>query len=373
MPRMLVLALFLAGLGLAQDRKVVVYVSLDEEHARTILEAFERSSGIKVQPLFDTEDNKTVGMVGRIIAEKASPVADVYWNNECAQTLRLKSQGLLQAYISPNAASIPDHYKDAEGYWTGFAARARVLVWNKTMLSEAELPQRLSDFADPKFRGKVAMAKPLTGTTLTHAGVLYARNGAAPTENLLKEFIANGVRFERGNGQVARIVSEGVVACGLTDTDDVSVKQREGLPVGMKFLDQGAGDAGTLVIPNSVMILKGAPHLAEAKVLVDALLSMETEAQLARGASAQIPLHPGVPGPEGVPTEFSSMKVDFAAAAREIDNHKLDLERMFGGATPTPTGAASSSDSTILYMAIAALALALGFLWLGFKRRSNAA
>jgi len=65
----------------AQERKVVVYVSLDEEYARAILSAFEKDTGIKVESAFDTEDNKTVGMVGRIIAERESPVADVYWNN----------------------------------------------------------------------------------------------------------------------------------------------------------------------------------------------------------------------------------------------------------------------------------------------------
>ncbi|MSR74801.1 MAG: extracellular solute-binding protein [Planctomycetes bacterium] len=367
MPRLIIAHLLLVALCCAQERKVVVYVSLDEEHARVILEEFERTSGIKVLPLFDTEDNKTVGMVGRIIAEKASPVADVYWNNECAQTVRLKGLGLLQPYVSPNAQGIPAYYKDPDGTWTGFAARARVLVWNKTMISEAELPKRFLDFADPKFRGKIAMAKPLTGTTLTNAGILYARYGAAPTEELFKSFIANGVRFERGNGQVARLVSEGVVACGLTDTDDVSVKQREGHPVGMSFLDQA--DEGAIVIPNSVMILKGAPHLAEATALVDALLSPATESKLAKGASAQIPLHPGVEGPAGVPMGFRTMTVDFAAAAKAIDTHKMDLERMFGGAAPTTTDTESGSNSTILYMAIGALLLALAFLWMGFRRR----
>lgn len=354
----------------AQDRKVVVYVSLDEEYARAILKDFEAASGIKVEPAFDTEDNKTVGMVGRIIAEKGSPVADVYWNNECAQTIRLKNMGLLQPYKSPSAEGIPAKFKDPDGFWSGFAARARVLVYNTAMISASEIPTSTADLTHAQWKGKIAHARPLTGTTLTNAGVLYAQRGAEAAEKHYRDLIANDVRFERGNGQVARLVSEGVIPCGMTDTDDVSVRQREGKPVAMQLLDQKAG--GALLIPNSVALIKGAPHLGEAKALIDYLLSPAVETALAAGVSAQIPLHVGMAPPPGLPADFRSMDVDFGEAATAIEKHKLELERMFGGAAPRAATEPAAEDNMVLWVALGCLAIAALLLVRAFRKKSTA-
>ena len=75
----------------------------------------------------------------RIISEKENPVCDVFWNNEFAQTIELQRQGLLQAYVSPVAADIPDAYKDPEGYWTAFGGRARTLLVNTDLVENIPL------------------------------------------------------------------------------------------------------------------------------------------------------------------------------------------------------------------------------------------
>ena len=48
---------------------VTVYVSIDEPFAREVLAEFERRTGIKAVPVFDSEAGKTTGLVNRIIAE----------------------------------------------------------------------------------------------------------------------------------------------------------------------------------------------------------------------------------------------------------------------------------------------------------------
>src|SRR5262245_13495727 len=88
------LVVLTGGLG-AQERRVSSYVSLDFEYAADILKEFEKKTGIKVEAAHDAEANKTIELTNRIIAEGSSPRADVFWNNECGQTLRLKEKGLL--------------------------------------------------------------------------------------------------------------------------------------------------------------------------------------------------------------------------------------------------------------------------------------
>src|SRR5262245_54413906 len=102
---------------------VVIYCAADQEYAEPILKEFEKSSGLKVQSVFDVEATKTVGLVQTLLEEKPHPRCDVFWNNEPVHTIRLKSAGVLAPYKSPSAADVPAALRDPDGFWTGIAAR----------------------------------------------------------------------------------------------------------------------------------------------------------------------------------------------------------------------------------------------------------
>lgn len=349
----------LPGQGGGATREVNVYVSLDFEHASAILDLFEKETGIKVRANPDTEDNKTVGLVNKILAEGEHPIADLFWNNECGQSERLKAKGRLEPCF-PGGTAAPLGFRDPEGHWTGFAARARVLAWNTTKIGKAELPERLEQLAEPRFASRLVIAKPLTGTTLTHAGVLYAGWGKEKAEGFWRKLKENGARFERGNAQVANLVAEGEFAIGLTDTDDVRVRELQGRPIAAHYLDQQEGGLGTLVIPNSVMVLKGCRHPEEAKALAAFLVSPRVEKLLAEGASAQIPVLPGVEVPPQVLplAKIRPMIVDWKAAGDMIDRHWASLEGLFLAAS---SGAEEKSRIPAIAFAVAFLVLALVF------------
>ncbi len=67
---------------------------------------------------------------------------------------------------------------------------------------------------------------------------------------------------------------------GLVDTDDAAVALKRGDPVAIVFPDQEQGGLGALSIPNTVALVKGSPHPAEGKRLVDFLLSESVEQRL---------------------------------------------------------------------------------------------
>lgn len=93
----------------------------------------------------------------------------------------------------------------------------------------------------------------------------------------------------------------------------------KGRPVALVFPDQDG--MGSLVIPNSVMLIKGGPHPEHGKRLIEFLLRAETEAALAKSESAQMPLRPGVAGP-GTPFDLSkvkAMEAQWPALARHFD------------------------------------------------------
>ncbi|MBK8975717.1 MAG: extracellular solute-binding protein [Planctomycetes bacterium] len=317
---------------------VTLYCALDQEHSEQLVRAYEKAAGVTVDANFDTESSKTVGLVSAIIEEAQRPRCDVFWNNELAQTVRLAQKGLLQPYVSPAAAGIPAQFKDPNGLWTGFAARARVLIVNTKQLGEdpAAWPKSIWDLTDPKWRGRCAIALPLTGTTLTHFVALRTVLGEERFHEWLDGLERNDVRFLQSNGATMKTTADpdNEIAFAFTDTDDFHVALSKGLPVACVFPDQQDGGIGTMLIPNSVGIVKGCPHLEQAKQLVDYIVSEQVEALLAAAKSAQIPLRATVEGPKSewiLPIDrFRPMVWDPVRVAELLESSTEEFAQRYG-------------------------------------------
>ena len=312
----LLVAVLVACRG-SQSGEVVVYVSLDQVYSEPILERFEQESGLRVRAVYDTEATKTTGLANRLLAERNAPQADVFWNSEIVRTLVLEREGVLEAYQSPAAADIPEAYRDADGYWTGFAARVRVLAVAPS-LPQSERPRTVEELAEPRWRGRSAVAYPLFGTTATHLAALFVRWGPERATRWTRALARNEVEVVDGNSTARDLVVAGRVPVSLTDTDDVASARERGDAIEMIFPD--AEGLGTLVIPNTVALVAGAPNPAGGRQLIDHLLSPEVEIALSRMPGAQIPLRPGLPWPESLPSRetLTPMQVDYDALAKAL-------------------------------------------------------
>ena len=306
----------LLGCKETAPQQVIVYTALDEEFSKPIFDSFTRQTGIEVLAKFDTESTKTVGLVEAILAERERPRCDLFWNNELLHTLRLKKEGLLRNYPSQVGAAYPATARATDGSWHGFAARARVLIINTNLIHEARWPKSIHDLTDTQWGSRAGIAKPLFGTTATHAACLFAKWGEQEAQNFFLGLKRNA-RIMSGNKQVARAVAAGQLAFGLTDTDDAIVEIEAGHPVTIVYPDQGEDEVGTLFIPNSLALVKGSANSEAANKLVDFLLSSKIEDRLAMGPSAQIPLHPDseVEVRVETPQTIRGMQIDFAEAA----------------------------------------------------------
>ena len=287
------------GGGTPPQREVVVYTSLDQELSEPLLRAYETKTGVKVRAVYDTEATKTAGLVNRLIAEKSSPQADVFWNSEIVRTLVLKREGVLAAYRSPSAEKIPARFRDPDGFWTGFAARARVVGVNPNVLPEAEWPKTFEELAEPEWKDRVAMAHPLFGTTSFHVAALFSQWGPERARAWLTKLRDNGVRIVDGNSTARDLMVAGTVPVCFTDSDDVAAALAQGRTAAM-VVPRLDGEQ-VLLIPNTAALIAGAPHAEEARAFLDYLLSEEAEARLAAGPGAQIPLRPGLSWPAAVP------------------------------------------------------------------------
>jgi iron(III) transport system substrate-binding protein len=286
----LIFVIMLSACG-SKGKEVVIYTSVDQIFAEDILKEFEEETGIKVKPVFDVEATKTVGLANRVIAEKDKPQADVFWSGEFIMTIVLANEGVLTPYASPSASDIPAIYKDPDNLWTGYAGRARVIFVNTDLLTPDEYPTSIYDFLDPeRDPSQMAIAQPMFGTTMTQAAALYAYLGEEEARGFFEQIKARGVKVVDGNSVTRDMVAAGQVAFALTDTDDACISVKKGDPVKVIIPDQD--DMGTLVIPNTVAMVKGGPNPEEAKILIDYLLSKEMEKKLIERGWSHIPVRP---------------------------------------------------------------------------------
>lgn len=309
-------ALVLVGLWSASlPGALVVYCAHDAVYAKQILEDFTRQTGIQVQTRFDTEATKSLGLINLLVQERQQPRCDVFWNNELLGMIELREQGLLEPYQGSGWNRIPEQFRDADGYWVGFGARMRVCLFNIDNVSADDETFYSLMTLEP---ARVAIAKPLFGTTLTHYTVLWHLWGPERLKAWHADLRIRGLREVDGNAAVKDVVAMGACDAGLTDNDDAFVALDDAKPVEMlpvrvvasasekppgvtETLASGSASAKrrdqvstqmTICIPNAAGIIKGTRRRAAAQKLIDFLASAETEIALARSKARQIPLGP---------------------------------------------------------------------------------
>jgi iron(III) transport system substrate-binding protein len=252
-------ALVLAACGRSQSPVVVVYTSQDEVFAEPILTEFEKETGIETRAVYDSEAVKTVGLVNRLLAERGNPQCDVFWNNEEFRTRQLAAHNVFR---QTNA-------------WTHLGYRTRRIVINTNLLTAATAPHSFSDATNEMWRGKVALAYPLFGTTATHFHALRQHWGPAVWENWCRAVAANKPFLVDGNSVVVKMVERGEAWWGFTDSDDIAGAQREGFPVApLPPTDE------TLFIPNTVAVIRNCPHPEAAQRLYEFISDPKVSAKL---------------------------------------------------------------------------------------------
>jgi iron(III) transport system substrate-binding protein len=322
---------------------VVLYCSVDQDHSLQMVDLFQQETGEEVKFQGDMEADKSVGLAKRLLHEKDNPRADVFWANEPMHTAWLADAGVLATLPEDVLAKFPPEWRDPEKRYVMFGLRARVLLVNTRLLpNAADRPRRVVDLVDPRYGAlglKTAMAAPLTGTTYSHAVALLTKDADAAKaflESVVSAAKDGRLTLTPGNGPAMRLASDAAnrVAFCLTDTDDAWAAVQGGAPVEVVYPDQDEGEAGTVVMPNTLALVKGRPASEHALRLLRWLADPKLEGRLAAGPSAQIPVRPEVAIPadgrvKRPGTDFRVMPVDWREVGRNRDRWLDQLERMF--------------------------------------------
>jgi iron(III) transport system substrate-binding protein len=279
---------------------VVVYTSQDQEYAEPILRDFTRQTGIAVRTAYDNEAVKTVGLVNRLLAERDHPQCDVFWNNEELRTRQLAARGVFRERDS----------------WRAMGYRSRRLVINTNCLTLALAPTNWTSLTNQCWRGKVALAYPLFGTTATHFLALRQEWGDPSWQQWCRALQANQPYLVDGNSVVVKLVGRGEAWIGLTDSDDVRAAQREGLPLReLPLMPE------SWLIPNTVAVLRQAPHPEAAQQL---FVYLQSQPVLDR-----LQLAHALEGASATQVLSGTLAVHWDELLRDLEPATLTLQRIF--------------------------------------------
>lgn len=180
--------------ALAQENVLNLYSSRHYQTDDALYANFTKATGIKLNRIEAGEDP----LIERIRNEGAASPADVLVTVDAGRLWRAEQMGLFQPVESKVLASrLPDNMRNPNNQWFGFSARARVLVYNKSMLKAGEV-LNYEDLADPKLKGKVCTRSGGHIYNLSLMSALIEHWGEAKAEAWAKGVVANLARAPRG-------------------------------------------------------------------------------------------------------------------------------------------------------------------------------
>jgi iron(III) transport system substrate-binding protein len=188
---------------------IVVYNAQHESLTQAWVVGFTRDTGIKVT--IRNGDDSEFG--NQIVQEGAASPADVFLTENSPAMVLVDNAGLFAPVDPATLSQVAPAYRPSSGHWVGIAARSTVFVYNKSKLSEADLPKSLLDLADPKWKGRWA-ASPSGADFQAIVSALLELKGEDATLAWLKAMKENFTAY-RGNTTVMKAVNAGEIDGGM--------------------------------------------------------------------------------------------------------------------------------------------------------------
>ena len=170
----------------SDPQSITLYSGQHPQTTQKLVTAFEKQTGIKVSVRSDDEDV----LAQQIVTEGSRSPADAFFTENSPPLEFLQGKGLLAAVHSSTLAATPSKYNSPQGDWVGVSARVSVLIYNPRLISKSQLPTSVMQLADPKYKGKLALAAGETDFQPIVTSVLRA-HGAAATGKWLDALKAN--------------------------------------------------------------------------------------------------------------------------------------------------------------------------------------
>jgi len=238
---------------------VTVYTSNMDALNNLAAAEFEKATTIKANMVYAGSGVA----LKRMRAEKDNPQGDVFWG--VSKVVLMANSDLLEPYKSKYFDAIPAEFRDPEYRWVGTNLQILVLMYNKGLLKESEVPKKWNDLLNSKWKDKVAFPNPANSsfafTTFTLMLHMYGNNDAAWKK--MESFLSN-MQLQQQSSMVPTSIERGEFPLGITQEYVAARFIAGGAKVGMIYPEEG-----NAIQAEGVGIIKGSKNRKAAEKFVD--------------------------------------------------------------------------------------------------------
>lgn len=314
---LIAVALTMVATACGDDSPTVltVYSGRTEDLVGPLFEQFTAETGIDLQVRYAGSTD----LAATLREEGANSPADVFFAQDPASLGAVAESGLLAELPEEVLGRVDPRFSDTDGRWVGTSGRARVVVYDSTMVSATELPDSIGGFTDPMWSGRVGIA-PSNGSFLAFVAAMIVMDGEDATAEWLAGLAANRPGKYEKNSPIVAAVDGGEIETGLVNHYYLLRLQAEqgGTDAANHFLADGG--PGSLVMPAGAGILATSAEPEAARRLVSFLLSDEAQQYFAE-ETFEYPLVSGVAPVAGLPPldSLGAPALDLSALAGALD------------------------------------------------------
>ena len=269
-----VLALGLLG-GVAAFAQTAICYNCPPEWADwgSQLRAIKAKTGITVPP-----DNKNSGQsLAQLVAEKASPVADVTYLG-VTFAIQAQKDGVVAAYKPAAWNDIPDGLKDPQGHWFTIHSGTLGFMVNVDALKGKPVPKSWADLLKPDYKGLIGYLDPASAF-VGYVGAVAVNQARGGTLDNFNPGIDYFKALQKNEPIVPKQTSYARVLSGeiaiLLDYDFNAYRAKYKDKANVQFV---IPTEGTLVVPYVMSLVAKGPQADNGRKVLDFVLADEGQA-----------------------------------------------------------------------------------------------
>lgn len=255
---------------------LIIYSSMTENDLDNLIELFNES-----YPDCEVEVvNGSAGeLTARIAAEKSNPQGDIMWGGLSNSDGDIHSE-IFEHWLSDYESEIIPDYQSNNGFYSLDHLSTAVFCVNTELEKELGLEiKSYQDLLDPKLEGKIVFSDPNSSSAAWNnvCNIMSVfGNDSDEAWTYMENLIKNGLVMSTSSSVCFKSVETGEYVVGITYEDGAATLLKSGADnIRMVYPEEGTSASAF-----GCAVIKGAPHEAAAKAMVNFLMSAEGQDKL---------------------------------------------------------------------------------------------